>query len=149
MVILGLCGAARPLISILWSSCRAVLVLTLLPEAVWNSVVRVPTEDRQFLLAYSTRQSCSVSLCGLPLCSWAGVAPRFFHFTITALTVDRKSLAGQKFDWLVGKVASYDDATLKVTELFSKAILLPMFVYGDCMAVCSILYTRQQRVWLK
>jgi hypothetical protein len=27
--------------------------------------------------------------------------------------------------------------TLKVviTELFSKAILLPMFVYGDCMAV--------------
>ena len=27
---------------------------------------------------------------------------------------------------------------LKVTELFSKAILLPMFVYGDCMSVCSI-----------
>ena len=26
---------------------------------------------------------------------------------------------------LVGKVASYDGATLKVTELFSKAILLP------------------------
>ena len=35
-------------------------------------------------------------------------------------------------------VASYDCATLKVTELFSKAILLPMFVYGDCIAVCSI-----------
>ena len=32
-------------------------------------------------------------------------------------------------------------AMLKVTELFSKAILLSMFVYGDCMAVCSILYT--------
>ena len=29
------------------------------------------------------------------------------------------------------------------------AILLPMFVYGDYMAVCSILYTCQQRVWLK
>ena len=27
---------------------------------------------------------------------------------------------------------------MKVTELFSKVILLPMFVYGDCMAVCSI-----------
>ena len=39
---------------------------------------------------------------------------------------------------LVGKVASYDDTTLKVTELFSKAILLPMFVYGNCMAVCLI-----------
>ena len=35
-------------------------------------------------------------------------------------------------------MASYDGATLKVTELFSKAILLQMFVYGDCMAVCSI-----------
>ena len=52
-------------------------------------------------------------------------------------------------DWLVGKVASYDGATLKVTDLFSKAILLPVFVYGDCMAVCSILYTCQQLVWLK
>ena len=38
-------------------------------------------------------------------------------------------------------MASYDAATLKVTELFSKAILLPIFVYGDCMAVCSIVYT--------
>ena len=27
---------------------------------------------------------------------------------------------------------------LKVTELFSKVILLPVFVYGDCMAVCLI-----------
>jgi hypothetical protein len=27
---------------------------------------------------------------------------------------------------------------LKVTELFSKVVLPPMFVYGDCMAVCSI-----------
>ena len=33
-------------------------------------------------------------------------------------------------------MASYDAATLKVTELFSKAILLPMFVYGDRMDVC-------------
>ena len=40
-------------------------------------------------------------------------------------------------------MASYDDAMLKVTELFSKAILLPMFVYGDCMAVCFVLYRCQ------
>uniref|UniRef100_A0A674CQL9 adenylate cyclase n=1 Tax=Salmo trutta TaxID=8032 RepID=A0A674CQL9_SALTR len=38
-------------------------------------------------------------------------------------------------------VASYDGATLKVTEIFSEAIVLAMSVYGDCMAVCSILYT--------
>ena len=30
-------------------------------------------------------------------------------------------------------MASYDSATLKVTEIFSKAILLPMFVYGDVL----------------
>ena len=28
-------------------------------------------------------------------------------------------------------MASYDGATLKVTELFSKAILLPMFIYEE------------------
>ena len=39
---------------------------------------------------------------------------------------------------LVENVASYEGATLKVTELVSKAILMPMFVYGDCMAVWSI-----------
>ena len=35
-------------------------------------------------------------------------------------------------------MASYGGATLKVTELFSKAILLTMFVYGDFLAVCLI-----------
>ena len=39
-------------------------------------------------------------------------------------------------NWHVGKVASYGGATLKVTELFSKAMLLSMLVYDDCMAVC-------------
>ena len=107
-------------------------VLALLPEAVWNSVVSVATRGQTSFMRYSTRRSCSVSLCGLPLFSWAFVAPRHFHFTIPALTVDRGT------NWLVGKVAFYDIATLKVTELFSKAILLPMFVYGDYMAVCSI-----------
>jgi hypothetical protein len=38
---------------------------------------------------------------------------------------------------------------LKVNEISSKAILLLMFVYGDCMAVCMIFYTFQQWVWLK
>jgi hypothetical protein len=63
----------------------------LFPEAVWKSVVSVRTEDRSFLRAtrFSTWRSRSVSLCGLPLSVWAVVAPRYFHFTITALTVDR------------------------------------------------------------
>ena len=37
-------------------------------------------------------------------------------------------------------MASYDDATLKVTELFCKAILLRMFVYGDCMALVDFIH---------
>ena len=67
MVILGLCAAARPWKPISWSS-------------LFLSAVR-----------FSTRRSRSVSLCVLPLCSWAVVAPRRFHVTITALTVDRGS----------------------------------------------------------
>ena len=42
-------------------------------------------------LHFSTRQSNSVSFCGLPLHGWAVVAPRHFHFTITALTFDQGS----------------------------------------------------------
>ena len=55
------------------------------------TVVSVATEDRRFLRAtrFNTLQSRSVSLCGLPLRGWTCVAPRYFHFTITALTVDR------------------------------------------------------------
>ena len=84
---------------------------------------------------FSTWGCLSVSLCGLPLHGWAIVAPICFHFTKTALTVDwgSSSRGRNLMNWLVGKVAPYDGAMLKVTELFSKAILLPMFVYGDCM----------------
>ena len=93
MVILGLCAAARPWKPNSWSSLWSGIVLTLLPEAAWNSVVSDATEDRQFLplreLQHS--QSHSVSLCGLLLHGWAVVAPRCFHFTMTVLTVDRGS----------------------------------------------------------
>ena len=44
---------------------------------------------------FSTQWPHYVSLCGLPLYSGAVVAPRYFHFKITALTV-----AGQTFDKL-------------------------------------------------
>jgi hypothetical protein len=87
---LGLCVAARPWKPISWSCRRTVIVLKLLPEAVWNSVVSVATENRRFLhiTCFSTWGSRSVSLCGLPLRGWAVVAPRCFHLTITALTVN-------------------------------------------------------------
>ena len=139
MVILGLCVSARPWKPIFWSSWQTVLGLTLLPEAVRNSVGSVATENKGFFRTtrFSTRRSHSVSLCGLPLRGWAVVAPRCFHFTISVLIVDWSSSCMAEI-WLVGKLASYDGATLKVTEHFSKDLLLPMFVNWICMAVCSI-----------
>jgi hypothetical protein len=118
MVILGLCAVAQPWKCISWSSRRTVIVLKLLPEAVWNSVVSVATEARRFLLAmcFSSQRSRSVSLCGLPLHGWAG--------------------------------ATWQRCQVENTELFSNAILLPMFFNEDCMAVCSILHTCHDRVWL-
>ena len=47
--------------------------------------------------ALSTWWSCSVSLCGLPLRGWA--VPRLFHFTVTALTVDRGSSSRAEIWW--------------------------------------------------
>jgi hypothetical protein len=96
---LRLLGHGKP---ISCSHRRTVHVLTLLPEAVWNSVVSVATKDRWFLrdMYFSTRRSHSVSLCGLPLCGWAGVAPRRFHFNEQNLQLTRAALAGQKFDKL-------------------------------------------------
>jgi hypothetical protein len=55
----------------------------------------VSTEDMIFT-CFSTRLSHSVSLCGLPLCGWVVVASRRFHFTISALTVDRSSSSRAK-----------------------------------------------------
>jgi hypothetical protein len=46
MVVLSLCAAARPWKPISLSFGLIVIVLKLFPEAVWNSRVRVATEDR-------------------------------------------------------------------------------------------------------
>jgi hypothetical protein len=93
MVILFLYAVARPWKPISWSSRWTIIVLMLLPKAIRNSLVCVATESRQFLCAMcvSTGWSRSVSLCGLPLSGWAVVAPKRFHFTITALTISRGS----------------------------------------------------------
>jgi hypothetical protein len=108
-----------------------------------NSVVSVATEDRPFkrVTHFSTR---AVPFCELvwPITSQQRTlllldvsTSQYQHLQLTGA-----ALAEQKFDKLT---------CWKGIELFSKAILLPMFVYGDCMVVCSILYTCQQKVWLK
>ena len=45
---------------------ETVIVLTLLPEAVWNSVVSVATEDRQLFTRYALQHSV------VPLCELVG-----------------------------------------------------------------------------
>jgi hypothetical protein len=82
MVILGSCADAWTWKSISGSSQQKVIVLTLLPAAIRNSVVG---EDRGFLRV-SALDGPILRLCGLTLHGWAIVAPRHFHFTITALT---------------------------------------------------------------
>jgi hypothetical protein len=59
-------------------------VLTLLPEAVWNSAVSVATEDDPVLLA------CVAY-------NFAAVATRRFHFIITRLTVERGNSSRVKY----------------------------------------------------
>ena len=65
----------------------------------WNSASRDRLElgsecwnwRQTIITSYALQWSCSVSLSCLPLRSWAVIAHRCFHFTITALTVDRRS----------------------------------------------------------
>jgi hypothetical protein len=97
------------------------------------------TTNRPFLHATrsSTQRSRSVSLCGLPLHGWTVVTARCFHFT-TTLTVDQGSSSRAEI-WRTDLLEMWHSMT--VTELFSKAILLPMFVCGDCMAVYICYYT--------
>ena len=143
MVILGLCAAARPWKHISGSSHQTVLVLTLLPESVWNSVVNVATDDRLFFHTthYSTQRSHSVNLCG----------SETFPLHKTALTVDRGSSRRAEI-WWTDFLERWHHMTVphwKSLRSSISPILLPMFVYGDCMAVYLILYTCQQWVWLK
>ena len=60
-------------------------------------------------------------LCGPLLRGSAVVAPRLFHFTITALTVDEAALAGNKLDeleiaWLCARIL-YTVSATGVAEL--------------------------------
>ena len=116
----------------------------LLPEVVWNSVLSVATEDRLFVCAtrFSTRPFCSVSLCGLPLCDEAVVAPRRFHFTITALTVDPGSSIRAEM-WLTDLLERWHPLTVPRWKWLSSSVS-PF--YCQCLSMefawlCAWLYT--------
>ena len=66
----------------------------------------------------------------------------YAHFTIVALTVDRADLAGPEFHKLTcGNLGHSISVRLKSLSSSVRPILLPVFFYGDCMAMCLILYT--------
>jgi hypothetical protein len=127
-----------------WSSLWTVLVLTLLPDAVWNSVVSVVTNDRWFLHTkrFSTRRSHSVSLCGLPLRGWAIVAPRCFHFTITVLTVDQGSFSRAEI-WRTDLLERWHPITMPRWKSMSPSVR-PFSCQCLCMEIawqCARFYT--------
>jgi len=157
MVILDLCVAARPWKPTSWSSKWKVLVLPLLPESVWNSVMycnRRQTIFPLYLLQHSSlgiSRSHSVSLSGFPLRGWATFVSRRFHFTITALTVDRRSSCKSKI-WRTDLWECWRPMTVPRWKSLSSSVwpfLLPMFINGDCISVCFVLYNCQQWVRLK
>ena len=78
-------------------------------------------------------------------------SPRHFHFTITALTVDQGSSSRAEIWWtdLLERWHAMTVPHWKSLISSVRPFLLPMFVYGDCMAVCLILYICQQWVGLK
>jgi hypothetical protein len=126
-----------------WNS-RLTVVLTSLPEAVWNSVLSVATEDRRFLcsMRFRTRWSRSVSLGGLPLCGWAVVAPRCFHFTITALTVDRRSFS-RAYIWWTDLLERWHSMTVPRWKSLTSSVRL---FHCQCLSMeiawlCALFYT--------
>ena len=134
-----------------WGSRGTVIVLSLLPGAVWKSVVSVATEDRRFLSStrFSTQLPRSVSLCGLRLRSWAAVAPRRFH--LTAVTVDRGSSSRADI-WRTDLLVRCHPRTMPRWKSLSSSVR-PF--YCQCLAMeiawlcAQFLYTCQQQVWLK
>ena len=146
MVILGLCAAARRWKPILWSSWLTVLVLTLFPEAVWNSVVSFATEDRWFLRAtcFSTRGSRSVILCGLPLHGWAVFAPRRFHFTINSSSWTEICQTDLLERWHPMTVSRWKSMSSSESPFYCQCLSV------EIAWLCArFLYNCQQWVWLK
>jgi hypothetical protein len=148
IVISGLCAAAWPRKPISRSSRLTVFVLTLLPRGSLELASEYCNRGQTIVTRYVLQHSAIPfwSHSGLLLHCWAVVSPRRFHFTITILTVDRATFSRADI-WRTDLLERWHPMT--VTELFSKTILMPMFVYGDCVSVCQNLNTCHLWVWLK
>ena len=93
-------------------------------------------------MRFSTWRSRSVSLCGLPLRGWAVVAPRHFHFTITALTVDRGSSSRAEI-WQTDLLERWHPMTVPSWKSLSSSVRT---FYCQCLSMeiellCARFYT--------
>ena len=96
--------------------------------------------ERGWATCFSTCRSRSLSLCGIHHRGWAVVAPRCFHFPITALTVDQGSSSKAEI-WQTDLLKRWHPMTVPHRKSLSSSVrpfYCQCFVYGDCMAVYSI-----------
>lgn len=86
---------------IFWCFWQIVLVLILHPEAVFSSVVRNVTKDKQFSHAmhFNTQSLYSVSLCGLPLMAKLLFLLDSTSLTVITLIVDLGTFNGAECSW--------------------------------------------------
>jgi hypothetical protein len=80
---------------------------------------------------FSTRWSHSASLCDLPLRCRAVVAPRRFHFTITALRVDRGSFSSAEL-WRTDLLERWH---LMTVPCWKSLVLLKSSFYCQCLSI--------------
>ena len=104
--------------------------------------------NRGWQFLHATRFSTFVGLCGLPLCGWAIVVPRRFHFTITALTVDRGSSRRAKIWgtyllewWHPMKMPRWKSPSSSVRPFYCQ------FMYMDIAWLCAQFYTPVSNWW--
>jgi hypothetical protein len=106
--------------------------------------VSVATDARRFLCAtrFSTRRSRSVSLCSIPLRSWAVVVPRHFHFTKTAPTVDRSSSSRAEI-WRTDLLERWNPMTVPCWKTLSSSVrsLHCQCLSMDIACLCAWFYT--------
>lgn len=84
------------------SSVRTVHKIIWRPDEVWRSVVMDLAGSWIFSADYVPQHpvTCSVSLCGLPLCGWVTFIPKCFYLLLIPLTTDCKIFSSTEIAWL-------------------------------------------------
>ena len=142
MVILGLFAAALPWKPISWSSRTNSYCVDLASRGSLEISSECCNRGHTVFMRFSTRWSRSVSLCDLPLRCGAVVAPRRFHFTITALRVARGSFSSAEL-WRTDLLERWH---LMKVPCWKSLVLLKSSFYRQCLSIevaclCARFYT--------